>query len=34
MTKKQSLKNQIDLLPETPGVYQYFNEKDEIIYVG
>lgn len=34
MTKKQSLKNQIDLLPDTPGVYQYFNDKDEIIYVG
>lgn len=31
---KQSLKNQIDLLPDTPGVYQYFNDKDEIIYVG
>lgn len=31
---KQSLKNHIDLLPDTPGVYQYFNDKDEIIYVG
>ena len=29
-----SLKEQIALLPETPGVYQYFNKKDEIIYVG
>lgn len=34
MTKKKSLKSQIDLLPDTPGVYQYFNDKDEIIYVG
>lgn len=31
---KLSLKEQIALLPETPGVYQYFNKKDEIIYVG
>lgn len=31
---KLPLKNQIDLLPDTPGVYQYFNDKDEIIYVG
>lgn len=31
---KSSLKEQIALLPETPGVYQYFNSKDEIIYVG
>lgn len=29
-----SLQSQIDLLPEKPGVYQYFNKKDEIIYVG
>ncbi len=34
MTARLSLKEQIDLLPETPGVYQYFNDKDEIIYVG
>lgn len=31
---RPSLKEQIDLLPETPGVYQYFNNKDEIIYIG
>lgn len=34
MTKKLSLKELVDLLPDVPGVYQYFNEKDEIIYVG
>ncbi len=28
------LKNQVDSLPEVPGVYQYFNNLDEIIYVG
>lgn len=31
---KKSLKEQIALLPDKPGVYQYFNSKDEIIYVG
>ncbi len=31
---QKSLKLQVDMLPETPGVYQYFNDKDEIIYVG
>ncbi len=28
------LKLQIESLPEVPGVYQYFNQKGEIIYVG
>lgn len=28
------LKNKIDTLPESPGVYQYFNSKGVIIYVG
>jgi len=31
---QKSLKTQVEMLPETPGVYQYFNDKDEIIYVG
>ena len=30
----EKLKNKIAALPETPGVYQYFNANDEIIYVG
>ncbi len=30
----QKLKPQIQSLPEKPGVYQYFNSKGEIIYVG
>lgn len=30
----ETLKNKISLLPTTPGVYQYFNKKGEIIYVG
>lgn len=34
MKVSESLKKQIDALPNSPGVYQYFNEKDEIIYVG
>ncbi len=31
---KSELKEQIKSLPDSPGVYQYFNSKDEIIYIG
>lgn len=34
MNKLDKLKNDIKMLPDKPGVYQYFNAKDEIIYVG
>src|SRR5665647_1060657 len=34
MKQSQTLKEEISTLPETPGVYQYFNESGEIIYVG
>jgi len=34
MKKKVTLKEQVNSLPELPGVYQYFNALDEIIYVG
>jgi len=34
MNLNPQLKQQIDALPEKPGVYQYFNAKEEIIYVG
>lgn len=34
MNKLDKLKNDIKMLPDKPGVYQYFNTKDEIIYVG
>ena len=34
MKTSETLKNQINSLPEQPGVYQYFNVNDEIIYVG
>jgi len=34
METANTLKNQVDSLPEVPGVYQYFNALDEIIYVG
>lgn len=34
MNKLDKLKNDIKLLPDKPGVYQYFNAKEEIIYVG
>lgn len=30
----EELKKQIDSLPDKPGVYQYYNNIDEIIYVG
>lgn len=29
-----TLKQQVSSLPELPGVYQYYNSQDEIIYVG
>lgn len=31
---KTELEKQVKALPESPGVYQYFNSSDEIIYVG
>ena len=34
MTKQELLKEKIKALPNTPGVYQYFDEKGDIIYVG
>ena len=34
MKIKESIINQIATLPDTPGVYQYYNELNEIIYVG
>lgn len=34
MTTSDALKQQIGTLPDLPGVYQYFNVNDEIIYVG
>lgn len=34
MSINEALKNQIDRLPDKPGVYQYFNVMDEIIYIG
>ena len=30
----KQLQSEISALPDKPGVYQYFNSKDEIIYVG
>ncbi len=32
--KKEELLAQVQILPEKPGVYQYYNVKGEIIYVG
>jgi excinuclease ABC subunit C len=34
MNISESLKQQVEALPDLPGVYQYFNDSDEIIYVG
>jgi len=32
--KEDKLKIQIAFLPEQPGIYQYYNSNDEIIYIG
>jgi len=34
MKSKDTLKEQVNALPDKPGVYQYYNANDEIIYVG
>ncbi|MEA4935749.1 MAG: excinuclease ABC subunit UvrC [Paludibacter sp.] len=34
MKNTEKIKSDIKTLPEKPGVYQYFNHNDEIIYVG
>ncbi len=34
MKISSTLKEQVNALPDKPGVYQYFNASDEIIYVG
>ena len=34
MKSNNTLKEQVNALPDKPGVYQYFNVNDEIIYVG
>jgi len=34
MKSNNTLKEQVNALPDKPGVYQYFNAADEIIYVG
>jgi excinuclease ABC subunit C len=34
MKTSETFKEQVNSLPEKPGVYQYFNANDEIIYVG
>lgn len=34
MSKDEHIKSLLNVLPELPGVYQYFNSKGEIIYVG
>ncbi|MDD3321559.1 MAG: excinuclease ABC subunit UvrC [Paludibacter sp.] len=34
MKTSSTLKDQVDSLPDKPGVYQYYNVNDEIIYVG
>ncbi|MCH5327489.1 MAG: excinuclease ABC subunit UvrC [Coprobacter sp.] len=32
--RKEHIKNILSLLPDTPGVYQYFDKEGKIIYVG
>ena len=33
-TPKEKFKLTLSVLPDSPGVYQYFNTEDEIIYIG
>ena len=32
--KNENIKNKLALLPDTPGVYKYFDKTGKIIYVG
>ena len=32
--QKEKFKPILSVLPDSPGVYQFFNAQDEIIYVG
>ncbi|HLP04326.1 MAG TPA: excinuclease ABC subunit UvrC [Paludibacter sp.] len=34
MKTNQTLREQVNALPNKPGIYQYFNAEEEIIYVG
>ncbi|MFL2590522.1 MAG: excinuclease ABC subunit UvrC [Flavobacteriaceae bacterium] len=34
MFKDKTISIQLETLPKTPGVYQFFNEKNEILYIG
>ena len=34
MTDNIEIKSQLKTLPDKPGVYQFFDEKDNIIYIG
>ena len=34
MDVRESLKMKIDVLPDSPGVYMYFDSEGKIIYVG
>ncbi len=33
-TKEESLKNKIKTIPKTTGIYQFFDQNDNIIYIG
>ena len=34
MYKDKTISVQLETLPESPGVYQFYNEKNEILYIG
>ena len=34
MLNDKTLTIQIEVLPENPGVYQFLNQKNEILYIG
>ena len=34
MSKNKNISIQLQVLPETPGVYQFYNQKNEVLYIG
>ncbi len=34
MIDKDQIKERLDMMPDKPGVYQFYNNQDELLYVG
>ena len=34
MLKDKTISIQLEILPETPGVYQFYNQKNDVLYIG